>query len=743
VAEREFHEVWKRLSGPEAAPYMGIARVLLGKLKEQMRFQGLLQLWWNHVQVAPGVLVTVGSVFGHDTIQIDIEGGVEEPISEAGLLWSGLAFPAYDANYPLSPAPTFWAGKHDSAHNIWQFDTFLPENVSIENAPSSNLPTRTLLVSVVGDVPYALTGAAGDPPYTCLPGLYSGRMRRVVQHMLGAGQVPPWSSRWDNCAWLFTTTDDSEWVVQVNRDLGLQVAPLTYLGVKSGTPWKIASGNGAWTTLLTVDDMSAYFGTRELSFDLGFAANDRGTEARNLSRNDVSEYEVTHVYEWRIQITEAVDIDNNSYPSSATLTQVSDDIAWTSIGGRVRMPNGPFYSQPWEVNLAGHAPKPAGIDEFSWPIHVFYDGDIVQRFKAHHLPAPSSEETLPTPKGATEADVWLADGADYYPFIDSYPKAGTGTFALGSLKTYSPGLRFEGTGMPADAGFSWAYSDVGVDVFTLEAFGDATGKLVYMGGTGGGVVIDGGVAQAAIRTRTQLQTGQSQLHDYAVWIPFGDREAILAIERHVATASTYTHTRSVRHSHMFGSGPRVVGGNPGDSTECCGALRNGYIIQKIGGETGSFTDLPAPCDNANVYLDNWRGATAHCPVPDGSYPMPYLCSLADYLGNMANASSYDTSIGIDPPAIPVESYSVQFVGSGSISSVVDSGTELPSPAWFQSNGPLMDTSPLRAARTYSGQGCIQSQPSDLFIAPISGVDGVYLQFIKNHGLLCLWVGEPH
>lgn len=59
----------KRLSGPEALPYIGVARTQLGILKNAMSFQGL-----NHgtrtFTHADGTIIFVQSVFGQDTINV-------------------------------------------------------------------------------------------------------------------------------------------------------------------------------------------------------------------------------------------------------------------------------------------------------------------------------------------------------------------------------------------------------------------------------------------------------------------------------------------------------------------------------------------------------------------------------------------------------------------------------------------------------------------------------------------------
>jgi hypothetical protein len=459
---------------------------------------------------------------------------------------------------------------------------------------------------------------------------------------------------------------------------------------------------------------------------------------------------VTHVYEWLIQITEDQDEEGNFYPSAATLTLVYDYTAWESLGGRIHMPLGPFYSQPWDVQLP-YGPeypvsKPVDSNSFSWPVHVYYDGDTVKRVMAlynHNI--PPEERIPPDPKGATDADVWKADGFDTYPFVGSFPKSGTGTFSLGSTKTYYPKLTFEGDGMPEDAGNGYNYSDGGTDTFTLEQFGDADGRLVAMGYNGKAVICGGGPIFKAVRTRTQLNTGEAQSHYQAVWIPWGDRDAILSCEYHVHIGSTYTATRSVRHSHMFCSGIEVVPGNPGDGRPCCPQQNDGYIIQKIGGISAVFNGLPAPVDAANTYATNWKQPTAICPVPDGSYPSSYLCTESDFLGLLPNASSYDEFLGTTQEAETTFSYAVRLARSGAGVEELDAGdTQLPMVDWLLGIRNEQDFyNPLRMLRTYSGQGVAMAFPSTLYIKPIGGIYSIYLDFIKDHGMLSLWVGEPH
>ncbi|PFH12842.1 hypothetical protein [Burkholderia sp. JKS000303] len=68
---REFREMRKSLGDDSdaAAPYLGVARTLLGVMKNQMRIGGLLQSQ-RTVTLPNGVSITVGSRFGQDSVRI-------------------------------------------------------------------------------------------------------------------------------------------------------------------------------------------------------------------------------------------------------------------------------------------------------------------------------------------------------------------------------------------------------------------------------------------------------------------------------------------------------------------------------------------------------------------------------------------------------------------------------------------------------------------------------------------------
>lgn len=76
---RETGPVRKDLTGDEAAPYVGPARTLLGKLKNDMEFNKLLQ--GQRTQDLPdGTRIIVTSMFGRDKVTVVTAGGESKPI---------------------------------------------------------------------------------------------------------------------------------------------------------------------------------------------------------------------------------------------------------------------------------------------------------------------------------------------------------------------------------------------------------------------------------------------------------------------------------------------------------------------------------------------------------------------------------------------------------------------------------------------------------------------------------------
>jgi len=93
---REFREVRKELTGDAeaAAPYIGIARKLLGALKIQMQFGKLRHLSRSY-DLPDGTTISVLSSHGQDTVRIYAPPGVPAPVPQ-------------DAPIVIEPIPVVW-----------------------------------------------------------------------------------------------------------------------------------------------------------------------------------------------------------------------------------------------------------------------------------------------------------------------------------------------------------------------------------------------------------------------------------------------------------------------------------------------------------------------------------------------------------------------------------------------------------------------------------------------------------
>lgn len=660
---------------------------------------------------------------------------------EPGSLWSGLADPSWEVWVdPALRGPTTWVGKN--IDSVWSFQSFSPEGVSIGLAGEAEKPERIMFTSKIGAVPYQNIEQYSN---TNLPSSYTGKMRKIVQRMLGAGQVCWWRSRWNDSAWCYTTEDEVDWVIHFSSVYGLCAAKIEYEQIGQE---KVAVGpdpninRTKWTELIAVGDLSSYLDdTYPMSFDIGFACNTKGDQARNISTRpyNITPDGLAHSHEWLVTITEGL-VDGEYEPISATLTEVSDTPVWCGTRGGLRVPNGALLSQviEWgDPENANNPPKPSGQNIFKWPIFVFYKGDEVQRYYMHFDYDERTVVEDPEPRGATDADVWKSDGYDPYPYTGSYPVSGEGEFALGSSILFRNKKYFSGPGVDDQSDQSWSGGSTGADTFVLEQVDDASGTLVPLGVSGSNYVFGGGAVYAAVRYRTEVVASPSHSVSYAAWIPNGDRESILFLRRAVDYAAAWRYLRRVRYGHMFVSGGIEVV-PAGDIAPCCAS---GAIIQKIGGTTASRPQLPSPVDLATMYSGGWNTPNGTCPLP--YYQMPYICQEQES-GKIFHTSSYDEQLSIDPAPDPTGEWEVSICSSSGVSGTIDSDNTptVPDSTWLAIGVIDPYPSPLYVNLTYNKNGIYQAFPGVSHIKTTGNVDPAYLGLFKEKGPACLWVGEP-
>jgi len=107
---REFGPARKELSGEEAAPYIGVARVLLGKLKNDMAFN---KLSWGtrQQQLEDGTVIAVTSMYGADTFRILAPVPPPPPVLNAEVIEQKTGIGSEEEQIETdSSAPYLWVG---------------------------------------------------------------------------------------------------------------------------------------------------------------------------------------------------------------------------------------------------------------------------------------------------------------------------------------------------------------------------------------------------------------------------------------------------------------------------------------------------------------------------------------------------------------------------------------------------------------------------------------------------------
>jgi hypothetical protein len=301
-------------------------------------------------------------------------------------------------------------------------------------------------------------------------------------------------------------------------------------------------------------------------------------------------------------------------------------------------------------------------------------------------------------------------------------------------------MYFSGPGLPEDIEVTTQINDQGFDSFALEPVDDATGSNVSFGalndsGVGANFVGPGSTLVAATRYRKAITNTGGRSKFYALWIPNGERQAVMLLDYTVENFPTYLGGKRVRGGHMFCGGEEITSGY---GTTCCDAL--GAWVRLKSGSSRIRSQLPAPV--APLRLGQWRYPDGTCPFVH--YQEPYIC-FSDNGTPLISVSRYDTSYSeYDVPARDPEiSWSVQLSAVGEESRQIDSGdSEYLTFIWLATPiGGYVDP-PLYMNRTYKGAGVVYSMPHPDNSHPIGGVDPAYFNMIKTVNSSSLWVGEP-
>lgn len=159
---KEYKEVRKRLSSEAAAPYMGVARKILGEMKERMEKGGLSQLVQTK-DLPDGVRVMVASIFGQDTVSIfvPVAVGAEEQRRLGYHLKQAFCVVGY-TNSGGGNKPFQW----DSARGLFLLNVLPGDVVGVANNVSDD--GSTIVGTSQGSVTSACFWKSGNPEPTSI-----------------------------------------------------------------------------------------------------------------------------------------------------------------------------------------------------------------------------------------------------------------------------------------------------------------------------------------------------------------------------------------------------------------------------------------------------------------------------------------------------------------------------------------------------------------------------------------------
>lgn len=380
MAGKEFGVVRKRLNQAEAAPYIGIARKFLGMLKEQMGFQGLQQLAWHDIPIAPGVTCSVRSVHGQDVIQIDATPLEEEQRGHCVLrVYSGLVEARYQVNdiawYDRYAASPVSQGLLKVGSN-WLYN---------EGRHAVAGPGGWYLVpgEPLDQAPLFDRSHNADSFYDKLPGRYSGEMRKVVQLILGRGKTPGFQYGFYFCHGIWTGSDGSKWIVEIGWygvwAQRLYTCDAESVYKKAGLTYVPQTTEFDYSKAYLVADYGQIAQFYDRLFPLwmacGWAFSASGNQAANIGYYPDENGLYLHAESWRMSIT------GNKQPETIVLNKVDDGWFWGLNTTHCKFPS---YSLPGD-------PTPSCLVSFGWtttpappessfrcPVHVFFRDETLK-----------------------------------------------------------------------------------------------------------------------------------------------------------------------------------------------------------------------------------------------------------------------------------------------------------------------------------------------------------------------------
>jgi hypothetical protein len=256
--------------------------------------------------------------------------------------------------------------------------------------------------SIVFSPPEGWTVSGINQTYNIKPTLYSGKMRSVVQYIIGTTQQVRYDFRFNRTHGVFVQTIEVQgqptrtvdWLVEINKDQGVLAMLLPVCTAKltadnvlnyvplgasfpTGDKLTAALASGLVRMLAPASELSAFYAKTAFFPECGWAFSYSGHEAQNTA------WDWPGTYKFAYQYKIAISADENGAPLSAAMSLVdsgrmvgNQNPAAQTAKGQIQFPSYLLdCSITFDMRPAGAYANPLGSN---CPLYVYYDGETPQ-----------------------------------------------------------------------------------------------------------------------------------------------------------------------------------------------------------------------------------------------------------------------------------------------------------------------------------------------------------------------------
>jgi hypothetical protein len=433
---------------------------------------------------------------------------------------------------------------------------------------------------------------------TVQPSLYSGKMRKVVQALLGKVDYQL-EYRWGfyKTDGILTDSNGSDWVIRIANGIGViatQIDTVDYSvgsdtstdlvydelgyvptgdGFPTGDAFQAALESGTVIRLLSSTALNDFYSNQPFYEDCGWCFNSTGNEAQNTCWGVDGDYKRAKRYKISITIS-----SETGKPESASIQLVDDDLLYSpGLSSKFHVPSESNTSEMKTFTMKPDDPLAAPITSSSAPIHVWYDGDsekVVRYVISGSSATTFFPDSVVVPSSSIESRGPKApkhdrNGTPVESYVQ-YPVAGNGFFfplyseslvSYTDIGTPAPQAVY-GFDIPEHGLFEQNYTSTSVVTATMSLGGPTlNARMAFTHAT---VSPDSGFEgytdAAGYNTRTTT-TGSSIYKSGAVAVSPRDRSAIFFSDVESHSYSAKTHRVTSLNGLSFNGGLSQFGSN--------------------------------------------------------------------------------------------------------------------------------------------------------------------------------------